>query len=32
MSGKEDVEMKERVFKKISTTIIRPEIKEAVHG
>lgn len=32
MAGKEDVEMKERVYKKISTTIIRPEIKEAAHG
>lgn len=32
MAGKEEVEMKDRVYKKISTTIIRPEIKEAVHG
>lgn len=32
MAGKENSEMKERVYKKLSTKVIRPEIKEAVHG
>ena len=32
MSGKEDAERKDRVYKKLSAKIIRPEMKEAVHG
>lgn len=32
MAGKESTERRDRVYKKISTKIIRPEIKEVVHG
>jgi hypothetical protein len=32
MAGKEDAETKERVYKKLSTRIIRPEMKEIVNG
>jgi hypothetical protein len=32
MAGKEDAETKERVYKKLSTRIIRPEMKEKVNG
>lgn len=32
MAGKEEAEIKERVYKKLSTKIIRPEMKDAVNG
>lgn len=32
MAGREDTEMKERVYKRLSTRVIRPELKEAVNG
>jgi hypothetical protein len=32
MAGKEDSEMKERVYKKLSMRVIRPEIKDEVNG
>lgn len=32
MAGKEQTERRERVYKKLSTRIIRPEIKEVTHG
>jgi hypothetical protein len=32
MAGKEDAESKERVYKKLSTRIIRPEMKDIVNG